>query len=180
VQAILDHPVEDSFEQLKSLLNLRKLDLPKHMKLDGTYEWVAVFLSTLVTPRTKEGAQEVLPCSSLYQVGRREIPNLAGFQIALTEIKWDLQTDRVEDALYKKDQLERRIVRWFGEVHPTLSELYSVFAVYFLNKCKFEDAMKYAKSSLANNSNMLGNNSLKTAESHYELANIFLKASKRE
>jgi len=123
----------------------------------------------------------VLPCSSsIYQVGRNDIPNLAGFNIALTEIKWDLHADHVEDALYKKDQLERRIIQWFGDVHPTLSELYSVFATYFLNKGKFEDALKYAKSSLANNSNLLGNNSLKTAESHYELANIFLKASKRE
>lgn len=180
VQSILDNPVEDSFEQLKSLLNLRKVDLPKHMKLDGTYEWVAVFLAALVPPRSKEGAQDSLPCTSLYQVGKRDIPNLAGYHIALTEIKWDLQSDRVEDALFKKDQLERRIIRWFGDVHPTLTELYSVFAAYFLNKCKFDDAMKYAKSSLANNSNLLGNNSLKTAESHYELANIFLKASKRE
>jgi tetratricopeptide (TPR) repeat protein len=55
-----------------------------------------------------------------------------------------------------------------------------VFAVYYINKCKFEEAMKYAKSSLANNSNLLGNNSLKTAESHYELANVFIKASKKE
>lgn len=180
VQSILDNPVEDSFEQLKSLLNLRKLDLPRHMKLDGTYDWVAVFLSTMVPPRGKEGASDSLPCSSLYQSTRKEIINLASFHIALTEIKWDLQNERVEDALLKKDQLERRIIRWFGDVHPSLTELYNVFAVYFVNKCKFDEAMKYAKSSLANNSNLLGNNSLKTAESHYDLANIFMKASKRE
>lgn len=180
VQAILDNPTEDSFEQLKSLLNLRKFDLPKHMKLDGTYEWLAVFLATMVPPRVKEGTNDALPCSSLYQVGRRDIPNLAGFHIALTEIKWDLQADRVEDALYKKDQLERRIIRWFGDVHPSLSELYSVFATYFLNKCRFDEASNYARSSLVNNSSLLGNNSLKTAESHYDLANIFLKASRRE
>ena len=40
--------------------------------------------------------------------------------------------------------------------------------------------MNYAKSSLVNNSNMLGNNSLKTAESHYDLGNILIKAGRRE
>lgn len=46
-------------------------------------------------------------------------------------------------------------------------------------KGKYEEAINYAKSALANLSNLLGNNSLKTAEIHYELANIYLKSSRR-
>jgi hypothetical protein len=34
------------------------------------------------------------------------MPSLAGFQIALAEIKWDLKYNKVEDAIFKKDQLE--------------------------------------------------------------------------
>lgn len=60
-----------------------------------------------------------------------------------------------------------------------LDDLHLTFSRYYLMKGKYEEAINYAKSALANLSNLLGNNSLKTAEIHYELANIYLKSSRR-
>lgn len=79
------------------------------------------------------------------------------------EIKWNLKAERIVDAKNKADDVEKAVIKWCGENHPALAEFYSVFANYYMNKNKYEEAVNCGQTALAIYTSNLGNNSLKTA-----------------
>ena len=55
-----------------------------------------------------------------------------------------------------------------------------MFAQFYAIEGKFEDALNYSKTALANEQKILGGKHLKIAQRYYELAEIGLKASRKE
>lgn len=97
---------------MKSLLNLRKADLPEHLKLDDTYDKVAIFISSLLKPKSKDS--ENLPCTSIYGLTMKEIPDMTAIALSLMEIKWNLKAERIVDAKNKADDVEKSVIKWCG------------------------------------------------------------------
>ena len=89
--------------------------------------------------------------------------------------------------LKKRDKYLRKleefveIVRRFGsDFHIALNMLYDLFSQFHLAAGDNEDAITFAKSALVNTLKVCGSNHSNTAQAYYNLALIYIKASKIE
>jgi hypothetical protein len=65
---------------------------------------IARFISAFLPPKSNNPSEN-LPCCSVYRLVDNEIPSLTTLTLALTDIKWDLKADNLQDALKKQDIL---------------------------------------------------------------------------
>lgn len=144
-------------------MNLRKVDIPNHFKLNGIYNKLALFISSYVEPKEENTQNYVLPCTSIYNIINQVPPTFTSMTLGITEIKWCLKSDKIDKALILYKKMVERISQWCGNIHPMHTELYSMFAQYYLLKGDFESAMTYSRSALANSTKLLGVNHQKIA-----------------
>ena len=69
INSLLEDDSPENAEQVKSILNLRKVNIPDHFRLNKTYSRLALMLSNYVEPKykDKEGVYPI-PCTLLYDI----------------------------------------------------------------------------------------------------------------
>jgi hypothetical protein len=76
----------------------------------------------------------------------------------MTEIKWSLRNDLVEESDSVKEWIVDHVNKWIGGAHPILSELYEIYArFYMLSKDQEKRTVNYCKSAIKNQEKLLGN-----------------------
>lgn len=110
---------------------------------------------------------EVLPSTSIYQV-------------KIAEIKWGIMEKRLTESEEIKEWIVDHINKWVGDAHPILTQLYEMYARYYLTlKDQEKKAVNYCKTAIRNQEKLLGATHAKLADSYYLLGDIYLNFGKK-
>lgn len=87
----------------------------------------------------------------LYLLPPNPLPSKLLYEVQLTAVKWELKAGRIAEAERLRDEIVEHIGRWVGASHPILSELYDIFARYYLCfRDEEKKAVSYSRSGLLN------------------------------
>ena len=172
LEARMEEPSADSYEQLRSLLSLdRKNDLEGHYSMGTMRHQLVGYLINWMSPQQ---------APFLYEVQGLRVPCRLFYDIQLTAIKWELKAGRPEEAERMRDFVVEHIGRWLGETHPLLTDLYDIFARYYGGRRDEEkQAVTYCRSSLKNQEKLLGGQHIKLAEGYFSLAGTYANFDKK-
>ena len=91
-----------------------------------------------------------------------------------------MKNNRIEESDGVKEWLVDHINKWIGDAHPVLSELYEIYARYFmLSKDQEKKTVNYCKSAIKNQEKLLGNMHEKLADNYYYLGSVYLNYGKK-
>ena len=173
---VLQEPSDESYEQLRVILNLNRVqNIPPHFRMSTMYDRIIRFLVNWLPPAQAQDVYypqkiefgEILPSTALYEV-------------KLAEIRWHLKNNDLEASEKVKEWMVDHINKWIGEAHPILTELYELFANYhLLFKDQEKRAVNYSKSAIKNQEKVVGSNSEKMADCYYLLGSIYVNYGKK-
>jgi hypothetical protein len=135
--------------------------------MSSTYADIVLYLVNWLSP---EQMPDIYALESLESL----LPSKLLYAVRLAKIRWSLKEGRVEESERVKDWVVEHINRWIGDCHPILTELYEIYANYYLMlKNQEKKAVNYCKTAIKNQKKILGQNHHRLADSYYLLGTVY-------
>lgn len=108
------------------------------------------------------------------------MPSKLLYLTKLAEIRWLLKEGDVEGSEEIKKWVVEHVGKWIGECHPVLTELYEIYANYYMmHKDEEKKAVNYCKSAIRNQEKLIGQSHQKMADNYYLLGTVYRNYGKK-